>query len=143
MASHSNYTYSFFRIFKTRGISVSAQRSRDLRLNALKTSPGSFASTYKVESVFTDAEWVDRITTPDREVFICVATPLHHDGPRLSRLSSRMEMSIFCRRFGARPYGRIGVGWLWFLYIAFIMSFYVKQQVESMDGYTYCGRVRL
>ncbi|OQD99593.1 hypothetical protein PENSOL_c006G09176 [Penicillium solitum] len=101
MASHSNYAYSFFRISKTHGISVSAQRSRDLRL---KASPGSFASTYEVESVFTDAEWVDRITIPNRKVFTFIATPLPHDGPRLSRLSSRMEMNIFCWRIGARSW---------------------------------------
>ncbi|KAJ5957396.1 hypothetical protein N7501_011675 [Penicillium viridicatum] len=104
MASHSNYASSFFRISKTHGISVSAQRFRDLRLKALKASPGSFASTYGVEYVFMDAEWADRITILDREVFICVATPLHRDGPHLSRLSSRMEMKIFCRRIGARPW---------------------------------------
>ncbi|CRL23051.1 unnamed protein product [Penicillium camemberti] len=109
MASHSNYAYSFFCISKTHGIGLSVQRSRDLRLKAFKASPSSFASTYEVEYVFTDAEWVDRITIPDRKVFICVATPLPHDGPRFSRLSSRMGMNIFCERIGTRPWtGRSG-----------------------------------
>lgn len=73
----SNYTYSFFRVSKTDGIDISAQKYRDLRLNALKTSPDSFSSTYDIESAFTDADWIDRLTLPDRELFICAATPLN------------------------------------------------------------------
>ncbi|KAJ5529233.1 hypothetical protein N7527_002626 [Penicillium freii] len=73
----SNYTYSFFRVSKTDGIDVSAQRYRDLRLKALKTSPDSFSSTYDIEAAFADADWIDRLTLPDRELFICVATPLN------------------------------------------------------------------
>ncbi|KAJ5261168.1 Acyl-CoA N-acyltransferase [Penicillium angulare] len=72
----STYTYSFFRVSKTNGIDTSAQQYRDLRLKALKTSPGSFSSTYTIESTFSDADWVDRLTVPDREVFICAATPV-------------------------------------------------------------------
>jgi ribosomal protein S18 acetylase RimI-like enzyme len=73
----STYTYSFFRISKTDNIEASSQEYRDLRLNALKASPGSFASTYETESLFTDANWKNLITVPDRDVFICVATPVH------------------------------------------------------------------
>ncbi|KAJ5664394.1 Acyl-CoA N-acyltransferase [Penicillium longicatenatum] len=75
----SNYTYSFFRISKTDGISVSAQKYRELRLEALKTSPGSFSSTYDIEAAFVDTDWIDRLTVPDREVFICAATPSGQD----------------------------------------------------------------
>ncbi|KAJ5198914.1 Acyl-CoA N-acyltransferase [Penicillium cf. griseofulvum] len=75
----SNYTYSFFRVSKTDGVGASAQRYRDLRLKALKTSPNSFSSTYDIESAFTDGDWIDRLTLPDRELFICAATPLSHD----------------------------------------------------------------
>ncbi|KXG49836.1 Acyl-CoA N-acyltransferase [Penicillium griseofulvum] len=75
----SNYTYSFFRVSKTDGVAASAQKYRDLRLKALKTSPNSFSSTYDIESAFTEADWIDRLTLPDRELFICAATPLSHD----------------------------------------------------------------
>ncbi|KAJ5766054.1 Acyl-CoA N-acyltransferase [Penicillium nucicola] len=75
----SNFTYSFFPISKTDGINASAQKYRDLRLKALKTSPGSFSSTYDIEAAFSDADWVDRLTVPDREVFICAATPSNCD----------------------------------------------------------------
>ena len=74
-----NYTYSFFRVSKTDGLEASAQQYRDLRLNALKASPDSFSSTYDIESAFTDAYWIDRLIAPDRELFICAATPLNHD----------------------------------------------------------------
>ncbi|KAJ5825663.1 Acyl-CoA N-acyltransferase [Penicillium riverlandense] len=75
----SSYTYSFFPVSRTDGISASAQKYRELRLKALKTSPGSFSSTYDIEAAFTDAERVDRLTVPDREVFICAATPWGRD----------------------------------------------------------------
>ncbi|KAK4870414.1 hypothetical protein LT330_004762 [Penicillium expansum] len=70
----SNYTYSFFRVCKTDGIAISAQKYRDLRLKALKTSPDSFSSTYDIEAAFADTDWIDRLTLPDRELFICAAT---------------------------------------------------------------------
>jgi ribosomal protein S18 acetylase RimI-like enzyme len=73
MASKS--TYSYFRISKTEGVALSAQRYRTLRLNALKASPASFSSTYEIEAAFTEADWVNLLTTPGREVFICAATP--------------------------------------------------------------------
>lgn len=79
MSSNPNYTYSFFRVSKSDGVSTSAQRLRDLRLKALQISPGSFSSTYEVELAFTDADWIDRISFPGRELFICAATPLKHD----------------------------------------------------------------
>ncbi|KAJ5619010.1 Acyl-CoA N-acyltransferase [Penicillium lagena] len=75
----SNYNYSFFRVSKTDGVYASAQKYRELRLKALKTSPGSFSSTYDIEAAFIYADWVDRLTVPDREVFICAATPFGHD----------------------------------------------------------------
>ncbi|KAJ5958394.1 Acyl-CoA N-acyltransferase [Penicillium vulpinum] len=75
----SNYTYSFFRVSKTDEVEASAQKYRDLRLKALKTSPDSFSSTYDIESAFTNSEWIDRLTFPDRELFICAAKPLSHN----------------------------------------------------------------
>ncbi|KAJ5306969.1 hypothetical protein N7508_005984 [Penicillium antarcticum] len=75
----STYTYSFFPISKSVGIHASAQKYRELRLKALKTSPGSFSSTYEIEAAFSDADWVDRLTVLDREVFICAATPSGRD----------------------------------------------------------------
>ncbi|KAJ5613688.1 Acyl-CoA N-acyltransferase [Penicillium herquei] len=75
----SNYTYSFFRISKTDDIGASAKKYRELRLQALKTSPGSFSSTYEIEAAFSDTDWIDRLTTPGREVFICAATSTDQD----------------------------------------------------------------
>lgn len=94
MSSNSNYTYSFFRVSKSDGVSTSAQNLRDLRLQALKVSPGSFASTYDVESAFTDADWINRITVPDQEVFICAAAPLKHDytHPRESKWIAQVTL---------------------------------------------------
>ncbi|OQE17281.1 hypothetical protein PENSTE_c021G09515 [Penicillium steckii] len=74
---NSEYTYSFFRVSKTDNINESARKYRDLRLRALQTSPGSFASTYETEAAFSEAEWIDRLTIPGFEVFICAATPLN------------------------------------------------------------------
>ncbi|KAJ5160330.1 uncharacterized protein N7482_007334 [Penicillium canariense] len=73
----AKYTYSYFQVSKTEGFHDSAQKYRDLRLRALKASPGSFASTYEVEAIFTEADWIDRVTLPYREVFICAATPVY------------------------------------------------------------------
>ncbi|CAI7626054.1 unnamed protein product [Penicillium glandicola] len=75
----SNFTYSLFRVSKEDGIAVSAQKYRDLRLKALQTSPASFSSTYDIEAAFSDAVWIDRLTLPDRELFICATTPLNPD----------------------------------------------------------------
>lgn len=70
-----NYVYSYFRISKSNSVHESAQKYRDLRLRGLQASPGSFSSTYEIESAFTDADWIERLTIPGREVFICAATP--------------------------------------------------------------------
>ncbi|PWY64787.1 hypothetical protein BO94DRAFT_629336 [Aspergillus sclerotioniger CBS 115572] len=72
--SSSQSTYTFFRIPKTDSIHTSAQKYRSLRLQALTLSPRSFSSTYEIESAFTETDWIDRLTVPDREVFICAAT---------------------------------------------------------------------
>jgi ribosomal protein S18 acetylase RimI-like enzyme len=74
-----NCTYSFLRVSKTDRVEASAQQYRDLRLKALKASPESFSSTYAIESTFTDAYWVNRLISPDRELFICAATPVSED----------------------------------------------------------------
>lgn len=73
------HEYSFFRVSKTKNVTEAAQKYRELRLKALKTSPASFASTYETEAAFSESEWVDRLTVPDLEVFICAATPLDKD----------------------------------------------------------------
>lgn len=69
------FTFSYFRISKTEGVALSAQKYRSLRLNALKASPGSFSSTYEIEAAFTETDWTTLLTAPGREVFICAATP--------------------------------------------------------------------
>ncbi|KAJ5995177.1 hypothetical protein N7481_002154 [Penicillium waksmanii] len=70
------HEYSFFKVSKTENVSEAAQKYRDLRLRALKTSPSSFSSTYETEAAFSESDWIDRLTVPDREVFICAATPV-------------------------------------------------------------------
>ncbi|KAJ5740641.1 hypothetical protein N7493_000513 [Penicillium malachiteum] len=70
----TNYTYSYFRVSKSEEIHQSAHKYRDLRLQALQVSPESFASTYETESAFTENDWINRLTDPGYEVFICAAT---------------------------------------------------------------------
>lgn len=74
-----SHEYSFIRISKTEEIHTSAHKYRDLRLQALKTAPGSFSSTYEIESALTEAGWINILTAADREIFICAATPLNQD----------------------------------------------------------------
>lgn len=75
-----NYTY--FRVSKTDGVAVSALKYRDLRLRGLKASPSSFASTYETEAAFSDNDWIQRLSSPDCETFICAATaPSQTDAP--------------------------------------------------------------
>ncbi|PYI24796.1 hypothetical protein BO99DRAFT_320868 [Aspergillus violaceofuscus CBS 115571] len=72
-----DFTYTFFRIPKDKAtIRASAAQYRALRLEALQVSPGSFSSTHAIESAFTEDDWIARLTVPDREVFICAATPM-------------------------------------------------------------------
>ncbi|KAJ4017826.1 hypothetical protein NW752_001733 [Fusarium irregulare] len=68
------FRYSFSRIPKTDSVDESAVQYRDLRLRALEASPGSFASTYEIESKFPFDTWKDRILQEDRENLICIAT---------------------------------------------------------------------
>ncbi|RBR10174.1 uncharacterized protein FIESC28_09560 [Fusarium coffeatum] len=68
------FRYSFSRIFKTHSVDESAIQYRDLRLKALEASPGSFSSTFEIESKFTLDTWKDRILQEDRENFVCIAT---------------------------------------------------------------------
>lgn len=69
----SDCSYSFIRISKTEGLEESAAKYRELRLRGLQASPSSFSSTYEIESAFTEADWIDRLSVPGRENFICVA----------------------------------------------------------------------
>ncbi|CAG8083922.1 unnamed protein product [Penicillium salamii] len=73
------FSYSYFHISKSNGVATSAQQQRALRLKALQTSPNSFSSTYDLESKFTNTDWQTLITSPDRIIFICAATPLNPD----------------------------------------------------------------
>lgn len=78
----SRYKYSFFRVSKTEQVHDSAQKYRGLRLRALEASPSSFASTYETEANFTETDWVNILTAPDREIFICAAASLDHTPPQ-------------------------------------------------------------
>jgi ribosomal protein S18 acetylase RimI-like enzyme len=71
----SDYQYTYFRVHKTEYLSRSAQRYRDLRLQALKLSPSSFAATYESEALLTDEYWESRLSQPGRETFVCAARP--------------------------------------------------------------------
>ncbi|KAF4187857.1 hypothetical protein CNMCM8927_007535 [Aspergillus lentulus] len=71
----SDYHYTYFRVSKTEDLTRSAQRNRDLRLQALKLSPSSFAATYESEALFTDEYWESRLSRPGRETFVCAARP--------------------------------------------------------------------
>lgn len=79
MELKTKFSYSYFPISKRDGVATSAQSHRALRLKALETSPASFSSTYEIESKFTDADWQNLITAPDRVIFVCAATPLNPD----------------------------------------------------------------
>ncbi|RAO71832.1 uncharacterized protein BHQ10_007844 [Talaromyces amestolkiae] len=70
-----NADFVFFRISKTNDVASSVFKYRQLRLEALKVSPASFASTYEAEAAFTDEYWVKLLTSPGRETFICAAIP--------------------------------------------------------------------
>lgn len=66
--------YSCFRINpQSRFLPFLAQKYKALRLSALVQSPGSFSSTYEIESRFADEWWESRLQLPGRETFICVA----------------------------------------------------------------------
>ena len=70
------YDYSFFRIAKDNAIvSSSANKYKQLRLQALSVAPTSFSSTYEIESALPDTEWVNRLAAIGKETFICAATP--------------------------------------------------------------------
>ncbi|KAF4268846.1 hypothetical protein KXV68_007441 [Aspergillus fumigatus] len=71
----TDYHYTYFRVSKTEDLDRSAQRYRDLRLQALKLSPSSFAATYESEALLTDEYWKWRLSQPGRETFVCAARP--------------------------------------------------------------------
>lgn len=62
---------TFFRVAKNDSIASSAQKYKELRLQALKLSPSSFSSTYEIESAFTDDEWIARLSRDGIETFVC------------------------------------------------------------------------
>ncbi|KAL1967367.1 hypothetical protein VTN77DRAFT_3151 [Rasamsonia byssochlamydoides] len=76
MASNERYTY--FRVPKDENIAESAQKYKELRLQALKLSPTSFSSTYKLEAAFTDPDWVSRLARDGIETFVCAAHDQSH-----------------------------------------------------------------
>jgi ribosomal protein S18 acetylase RimI-like enzyme len=72
--------YSCFRIDpQPQSVSALAQKYKTLRLSALLQSPGSFSSTYEIESGFTDEWWESRLQLPGRETFICAANAVGDD----------------------------------------------------------------
>ncbi|KAG2009381.1 hypothetical protein GB937_007784 [Aspergillus fischeri] len=71
----SDYHYTYFRVSKTEDLTFLAQRYRDLRLQALKLSPSSFAATYESEALLTDEYWESRLSQPGRETIVCAARP--------------------------------------------------------------------
>ena len=92
MATKSRYTY--FRVSKTDDVHSSARNYRDLRLRALKASPGSFASTYDVEAALTEVDWIDQLKLPDREVFIGATTSHdHHPSEWVGQVTLRGPIS--------------------------------------------------
>jgi ribosomal protein S18 acetylase RimI-like enzyme len=70
----SDYSYTFFRVSQTNQVKTSAVQYRNLRLNALKTSPDSFSSTYDIESAFGDEVWEQRLCEKGKQTFICAAS---------------------------------------------------------------------
>ncbi|KAH8703290.1 hypothetical protein BGW36DRAFT_369102 [Talaromyces proteolyticus] len=76
------YQYSFFRIPKDGDVASSVDKYKNLRLQALSIAPGSFSSTYEIESALPNTEWKARLTADQKETFACSATPLHNDDPR-------------------------------------------------------------
>lgn len=70
----SDFSYTFFRVSQTDQVKTPAAQYRKLRLNALKTSPESFSSTYAIESSFGDEVWEQRLCEKGKETFICAAS---------------------------------------------------------------------
>ncbi|KAL3423329.1 GNAT family [Phlyctema vagabunda] len=52
-----------------------AGRFSALRLNALAASPDSFSSNFTIESAITPADWIARVSQPQKHIFLCVAHP--------------------------------------------------------------------
>jgi ribosomal protein S18 acetylase RimI-like enzyme len=77
----SRYTHSFFRIAKGNDIASSAEKYKQLRLKTLSVAPGSFSSTFEIESALTDTDWVRRLAADGRETFVCAATPTENSLP--------------------------------------------------------------
>jgi GNAT superfamily N-acetyltransferase len=72
----SDYHYVYFRVSKTVDLSRSSRRYKDLRLQALKLSPSSFAATYESEALFAEEHWQSRLSQTGRETFVCAALPV-------------------------------------------------------------------
>lgn len=70
-----NYHYAYFRVPKTEDLSHSSERYKDLRLQALKLSPSSFAATYESEALFSEESWQSLLSQAGRETFVCAARP--------------------------------------------------------------------
>ncbi len=70
----ADFTYSCFRISKKSDLKTCAQQYRNLRLQGLKVSPASFASTYEIEAAFTTSDWENSLAAAGRQTFICTAT---------------------------------------------------------------------
>ncbi|KAM3477811.1 hypothetical protein MY5147_002547 [Beauveria neobassiana] len=105
--SESSYTYIC--VSKTDALESSVQKYRHLRLQGLESSPESFSSTYETEAAFSNDDWIQRLSAPDRETFICVAKAAgEQDAPGIGDWVGQVTLrgpiclgSFFCRRIGA------------------------------------------
>ncbi|KAK9322172.1 hypothetical protein V1517DRAFT_324255 [Lipomyces orientalis] len=50
-----------------------ARKYKAVRLSALRQTPEVYFSSYNIESVFSDIDWIERLTDPKVDVFICLA----------------------------------------------------------------------
>ncbi|KAM3520617.1 hypothetical protein MY4038_009362 [Beauveria bassiana] len=99
----SEPSYLYIRVSKTDALESSAQKYRHLRLQGLESSPESFSSTHETEAAFSKDDWIQRLSAPDRETFICVAQAAgKQDTPGIGDWSGGSCLgSFFCRRIEA------------------------------------------
>ncbi|KAM3520718.1 hypothetical protein NHJ13051_006707 [Beauveria bassiana] len=110
----SEPSYTYIRVSKTDALESSAQKYRHLRLQGLESSPESFSSTYETEAAFSKDDWIQRLSAPDRETFICVAKAAgKQDTPGIGDWVGQVTLrgpissggsclgSFFCRRIEA------------------------------------------
>lgn len=90
------------------------KKYKRLRLHALSVAPASFSSTYEIESALSDTEWINCLTAPGRQTFICAATPIQPDPSTLNPLEkNHMDWLTDPPRLSVGRYIVLGQGWLW------------------------------